>query len=71
MGLIFMAMAGYNPREAVDFWQRMKAESDKEKPPAFLSTHPPTKDRINDLQSHMDEALKYYSNNSSGAQSAR
>ena len=71
MGLIFMAMAGYHPREAVDFWQRMKAESDKEKPPAFLSTHPPTKDRINDLQSHMDEALKYYRNNSSGAQSAR
>ncbi len=71
MGLIFMAMAGYNPREAVEFWQRMKAQSDKEKPPAFLSTHPPTKDRIKDLKSHMDRALKYHSNNASGAQSAR
>lgn len=70
IGLVFMAMAGYNPREAVDFWQRMRAESDKEKPPAFLSTHPPTEDRIKNLKSHMDEALKYYRKNRSEAQSA-
>ena len=71
MGLIFMAMAGYNPREAVDFWQRMKASSDKEKPPPFLSTHPPTHSRIKDLRSHMDEALKYYRKHRNKAQSAK
>lgn len=64
MGLLFMAMAGYNPKEAVKFWQRMKEQSSKEKPPAFLSTHPPTDERIQALRSNMDEAMKYYRQNS-------
>lgn len=64
MGLLFMAMAGYDPHEAVDFWKRMKAQSSKEKPPAFLSTHPPTKARIEALRSNMDEAMEYYRQNS-------
>lgn len=58
-GLIFMAMAGYNPREAVPFWQRM-AQSGGQKPPEFLATHPSDENRISKLQSYMDEALKYY-----------
>jgi len=58
-GLIFMAMAGYNPREAIPFWQRM-AQSGGEKPPEFLATHPSDENRIAKLQNYMDEALKYY-----------
>ena len=39
-GLIFTAMAGYNPREAIPLWQRMKQLSEGNRPPEFLSTHP-------------------------------
>jgi len=60
MGLIFAAMAGYNPREAVPFWQRMAAAGSAQKPPEFLSTHPADENRIAKIQSYMDEALKYY-----------
>ena len=59
MGLIFMAMAGYNPREAVAFWQRM-SQQDGQKTPEFLSTHPVDTKRIAALQEIMPEALKYY-----------
>jgi len=58
-GLIFAAMAGYDPREAVPFWQRMAAMGGA-KPPVFLSDHPADADRINKLQELMPEALKYY-----------
>ena len=46
LGLIFMAMAGYDPRKAVDFWQRMEAKSQGGAPPEFLSTHPAHQTRI-------------------------
>jgi predicted Zn-dependent protease len=59
MGLIFMALAGYNPNEAVPFWQRMAAHSGP-KPPAFLSTHPADATRIKDIQGWLPEAMKYY-----------
>jgi predicted Zn-dependent protease len=59
-GLIFAAMAGYNPREAVPFWQRMAAQSKGNKPPAFLSTHPTDEQRIAGLNRYMNEALSYY-----------
>lgn len=59
MGLIFMAMAGYDPREAVEFWKRM-AESGGQAPPEFLSTHPSHDTRIRDLEANLPEALKYY-----------
>jgi predicted Zn-dependent protease len=62
MGLIFMAMAGYNPQAAVPFWERMAAGGGQ-KPPEFLSTHPADGTRIKDLQAYMPEALKYYKNN--------
>ena len=58
-GLIFAAMAGYNPREAIPFWQRM-AQSGGNKPPVFLSTHPTDEQRIAGLNQYMDEALSYY-----------
>ncbi len=60
MGLIFMAMAGYDPREAPKFWQRMNANSGGKRPPEFLSTHPNPDTRIKDLNAQMPEALKYY-----------
>jgi predicted Zn-dependent protease len=58
-GLYFSAMAGYDPREAVPFWQRM-SQAGGQKPPEFLATHPSDERRIQQLQHHMDEALRYY-----------
>jgi predicted Zn-dependent protease len=59
LGLIFMAMAGYDPNVAVTFWQRMAAEGGG-KPPEFLSTHPSDQTRIRKIQEHLPEAMKYY-----------
>ena len=60
LGLIFMAMAGYNPGEAVNFWQRMAEINKGQKPPEFLSTHPSDETRINDIKKWLPDALKYY-----------
>jgi len=60
LGLIFMAMAGYDPREAPMFWERMAKQSSNQKPPEFLSTHPSDQTRINNLNGWMPEAMKYY-----------
>lgn len=60
LGLIFMAMAGYDPQAAIPFWQRMEAKSGGQAPPEFLSTHPSSGRRQNDLQQWMPEAMKYY-----------
>ncbi|MBK8884016.1 MAG: M48 family metallopeptidase [Bacteroidales bacterium] len=61
LGLIFMAMAGYDPQTAVPFWERMAAMGGK-KPPEFLSTHPSDATRINKVKSALPEAMKYYHN---------
>jgi predicted Zn-dependent protease len=58
-GLIFCAIAGYDPREAIPFWNRMAA-SGGEKPPEFLSTHPSDATRLRKLEQFMPEAMKYY-----------
>jgi predicted Zn-dependent protease len=60
MGLIYMAKAGYDPRAAVRFWQKMQREYAGQEPPEFLSTHPSSDTRITDLQGWMPEALTYY-----------
>jgi predicted Zn-dependent protease len=60
LGLIFMAMAGYDPREAPKFWERMQAASGGGAPPEFLSTHPSHNRRIENLNKKMPEAIKYY-----------
>lgn len=60
LGLIFMAMAGYNPSEAVTFWQRMAATKSGGAPPEFLSTHPSDETRIKDLKAALPEAMQYY-----------
>jgi len=59
MGLVFAAMAGYDPNSAIAFWERMAA-SGGQKPPEILSTHPSDEKRINDLKAFMPEAMKYY-----------
>ena len=59
MGLIFAAMAGYDPQTAVTFWQRMAAQSSN-KTSEFLSDHPSDETRIRQIQNWMPEALQYY-----------
>jgi predicted Zn-dependent protease len=59
LGLIFMAMAGYDPQTAIAFWERMAA-SGGSKPPEFLSTHPSDATRISKIKSALPEAMKYY-----------
>jgi predicted Zn-dependent protease len=59
LGLVFMAMAGYDPQAAIGFWERMSAVGGV-KPPELLSTHPSDDTRINDLKKYMPEAMKYY-----------
>jgi predicted Zn-dependent protease len=60
IGLIFMAIAGYDPNNAVSFWQRMEEMSGGAQPPEFLSTHPAHATRVNDLKKEVPEAMKYY-----------
>lgn len=59
LGLYFMAMAGYNPQSAPDFWKRMEARS-AARPPEFLSTHPDPANRIDRLNQVMPKAMEYY-----------
>jgi predicted Zn-dependent protease len=60
MGVIFMAMAGYDPHTAIPFWERMSKQSKGEKPPELLSTHPSDQTRVNDLKGFMKDADPYY-----------
>lgn len=63
IGLIFMAMAGYDPHEAPKFWERMTQMSGGQQPPEWLSTHPAHETRIRDLNEQIPEAMKYYKPN--------
>lgn len=62
IGLRYMARAGYDPREAVEFWKRMSEATARggDKPPEFMSTHPSDSTRIGNLQRLLPEALKEY-----------
>ena len=60
MGLVFMAMAGYDPEAAVRFWERMAAQSNAAQPPEFVSTHPSDERRIKDIKAFLPAAKKYY-----------
>jgi predicted Zn-dependent protease len=56
IGLTLMAIAGYNPEQAIIFWERMAANSSGNKPPEFLSTHPADATRIANLKKLIPEA---------------
>ncbi len=60
IGIRYAAKAGYDPRAAITFWQKMAKEGSGPKMPAFLSTHPSHDRRIADLQAWMPEAMKLY-----------
>ncbi|HEX6882751.1 MAG TPA: M48 family metallopeptidase [Planctomycetota bacterium] len=67
IGLVYMARAGYDPREAVAFWERMAAGSGGG-PPEFLSTHPSHETRVERLKAKMPEALEIWRQAGGGAQ---
>ena len=61
IGLIFMARAGYDPRAAIGFWERMaKASRGQDRPPEYLSTHPESATRIEQIRTWLPEALEEY-----------
>lgn len=60
LGLNFMALAGYDPRTAPGFWDRMSEGSSGAEPPEFLSTHPGPKKRKDELNKAMPAAMVYY-----------
>ena len=59
LGLVFMAMAGYDPGAAVGFWSRMASQKGGQAPPEFLSTHPSDERRIQDIQNYLPKARAY------------
>lgn len=60
IGLILMAKAGYDPRQAVDFWKRMTKSASGQKPPEWLSTHPSDATRIAQIEKWLPDAMKEY-----------
>jgi predicted Zn-dependent protease len=64
MGLLLMAAAGYDPREAIEFWKRMSSATGSGGQPEFMSTHPSHGTRINDLKNWMPDALALYEKSS-------
>jgi predicted Zn-dependent protease len=60
IGLILMAMAGYDPREAITVWERMRAASTGPRKAEWLSTHPADTTRLADIRQWLPEAMRYY-----------
>jgi metalloendopeptidase OMA1, mitochondrial len=60
IGLVYMAKAGYDPREAVRFWERMEKKAGGSAPPEWLSTHPSGETRVSQIEKWMPEAMGYY-----------
>ena len=67
MGLLYLARAGYDPREAIAFWQRME-QAGGGQPPEFMSTHPSHTTRIQRLNAEMPKALQEYQAAGAGRQ---
>ncbi|MDR3250133.1 MAG: M48 family metallopeptidase [Tannerella sp.] len=59
MGLIFMTIAGYNPENAVAFWQKMSDATGNSNQSDLLSTHPNDNKRIEEIRKHLPEVSKY------------
>ncbi len=72
MGLVFAAMAGYDPAAAVPFWQRMSAASSGSSSAlqSYLSSHPSDSKRISDIQKWLPEAQRYYEASKTGGSSS-
>lgn len=66
MGLLYMARAGYDPRESIPFWERMGQAAGNGQPPEFMSTHPSHGTRIENLQAYMSRAISEYERAKSG-----
>ncbi len=60
LGLIFMAMAGYDPNHAIGIWQRMAEGKGGQAPPEFMSTHPAGETRIRNIRALIPEVMPYY-----------
>ena len=60
IGLKYMAKAGYDPQQAIQFWRLMEKSSKGGKPPEFLSTHPSDSHRITRLEQALPSAMQYY-----------
>jgi len=60
IGLVLMAVAGYDPNKAIPLWERMKQLSGGDASHEFLSTHPIDQHRIDDIKAFMPTAMKYY-----------
>lgn len=60
LGLVFMAMAGYDPNEALSFWERMASQKGGQAPPEFLSTHPSDATRIANIRQLIPEVTARY-----------
>ncbi len=58
LGLVFMAIAGYDPNKAVPFWERMSQQGSSV--PEFMSTHPSDANRVTEIKKYLPEALQYY-----------
>jgi len=59
LGLVFMAIAGYDPNQAVPFWERM-SQKGAVAIPEFMSTHPSDANRIKEMRNILPEAMEYY-----------
>ncbi|MFM8431248.1 MAG: M48 family metallopeptidase [Bacteroidota bacterium] len=59
LGMVFAAMAGYDPTAAIGFWERMAVQGGT-KPPEFLSTHPSDETRVRQIKEFLPTAKKYY-----------
>ena len=60
LGLIFASLSGYDVRESVKLWQRMAEKNKGKEPPVFLSTHPSSKKRIENLNNWISEVMIKY-----------
>ena len=60
LGLIFSSLSGYDIRESVKLWERMAEKNKGKEPPAFLSTHPSSKKRIQNLSNWINEVMVNY-----------
>ena len=71
LGIIFAAMAGYDPQVAVSFWQRMAAHTGSSQKSDLFSDHPSDATRIKQIQEWMPEALRYYKGNGKAIQTSK